>query len=72
MSERTLREHVAGVVAIVLGERRATEEWDSLQQIEVVLAIEDEFQVTVPEGDIPRLRSIDDVTAHLEGLRASR
>ena len=71
MSEQTLREHVASVVRIVLGESYATEEWDSLQQIEVVLAIEDEFAVTIPEGDIPRMRSVDDVTGHLEGLRAS-
>ena len=72
MSEQTLREHVASVVGIVLGESHAMGEWDSLQQIEVVLAIEDEFAVTIPEGDIPRLRSIDDVTVHLEGLGASR
>ena len=72
-----LRERVGAVVAVVLGTAEvgaagAASEWDSLQQIEVVLAVEDEFGVTIAESDIPGLRSIDDVTALLAGVHASR
>lgn len=76
MTHDPLRERVAAVVSVVLGESASRHDgaetgWDSLQQIEVVLAIEDEFAVTIAEADIPRLRSVDDVMAHLRGVRAS-
>lgn len=76
MARDPLRERVAAIVSVVLGERALPQDgaetgWDSLQQIEVVLAIEDEFAVTIAETDIPRLRSVDDVMAHLHGVRAS-
>ena len=75
MPSAALREHVAGVVGLVLGLTSAGDavnrEWDSLQQIEVVLAIEDEFGVTIAEADIPRMQTVDAISAHLETLRAS-
>ena len=77
MSSSALREQVASIVAAVVRGDASPQDstdggWDSLQQIEVVLAIEDEFGVTIDETAIPRLRSIDDVTAHLASLHASR
>jgi len=72
VDDAALRERIAAVVAVVLGEDGAATEWDSLQQIEVVLAVEDEFGVTIAESAIPLLRSVDDVALHLEGLRAAR
>lgn len=75
MPSAVLREHVADIVGLVLGlasaEDAVNREWDSLQQIEIVLAIEDEFGVTIAEADIPRMRTIDAISAHLETLRAS-
>lgn len=69
-----LSERVDGIVATVLGERRAENalEWDSLEQIEVVLAIEDEFGIHVAEPDIAGLRSTAALKTYLEGLRAPR
>jgi len=67
-----LRERIARLVLLVLGEQRVAEEWDSLQQIEVVLAVEDEYGVTIPESDIPNLRTVDDLATYLEGVRAAR
>ena len=67
-----LRERIARLVLVVLGEHRAAQEWDSLQQIEVVLAVEDEYGITIAESEIPKLRSVDDLAALLEGMRAAR
>lgn len=77
MPDLALRERVVRIVAVVLGDdgvggRSAGAEWDSLQQIEVVLAVEDEFGVVIPESLIGTLRSVDDVVAHLGGLGAAR
>lgn len=72
VSEAKLRERIARLVLVVLGEHRAAEQWDSLQQIEVVLAVEDEYAITIPESEIPNLHSVDDLAALLEGMRATR
>ncbi|MBV8527430.1 MAG: acyl carrier protein [Candidatus Dormibacteraeota bacterium] len=72
MRDDKLRERIARLVLLVLGEQRVAEEWDSLQQIEVVLAVEDEYGVTIPESDIPNLRTVDDLATYLEGVRAAR
>lgn len=69
---KATREQVSRVVDVVLGEHAAAAEWDSLQQIEVVLAVEDEFGVTIAESHIPELRNLDDVVRHLEGIGATR
>lgn len=72
MHDAKLRERIGRLVLVVLGEHRAAEEWDSLQQIEVVLAVEDEYGITIAESEIPNLHSVDDLAALLEGMRAAR
>lgn len=71
MCDQKLRERIARLVLVVLGEQRAPEPWDSLQQIEVVLAVEDEYGVSIAESEIANLRSVDDLAAYLEGARAA-
>ena len=72
MRDAKLRERIGRLVLVVLGEARAAEEWDSLQQIEVVLAVEDEYGITIDESEIRNLHSVDDLAALLEGMRAAR
>ena len=38
---------------------------DSLDVVELVMALEDEFGVKLPDGDAERLRSIGDVVAYV-------
>jgi acyl carrier protein len=38
---------------------------DSLDVVELVMALEDEFGVKLPDGDVERLRSIGDVIEYL-------
>ena len=71
MHDTKLRERLARLVLVVLGEHRAAEDWDSLQQIEVVLAVEDEYAITIAESEIPNLHSVDDLAALLEGMHAA-
>jgi len=47
-------------------------EWDSLRHIEIILAVEDEFGVTIPEDDFSSLSSVDAIESHLVRLRAPR
>ena len=46
------------------------ERWDSLKHMQLILAIEDEFDVTFPDDDIPNLlstRAIEDSVRTLAG-----
>ncbi len=46
------------------------ERWDSLKHIQLVLAIEDEFDITFSDDDIPNLlstRAIEDTVRQLAG-----
>ena len=69
------------IVSVVLGVDRvdapamrlaASTEWDSLRHIEIILAVEDEFGVTIPEDDFSALSSVDAIESHLVKLRAPR
>ena len=39
---------------------------DSLDRLSIFLAIEENFDTTVPDEDYERLRTIDDIVAYLE------
>jgi acyl carrier protein len=79
LSDEVIRQRVIEIVNVVLGQAMPTEqarpepqvEWDSLRHIEIILAVEEEFDITVPEADFASLRSIDSISAHLTRLRAS-
>ncbi|WP_331731096.1 acyl carrier protein (plasmid) [Kitasatospora sp. NBC_00070] len=40
---------------------------DSLSMVEVVVAAEDEFMVTVPDAQIPKLVTLGDAAAYIHG-----
>lgn len=78
LSDELIRQRVTEIVNVVLGVATPTESapteaqvgWDSLRHIEIILAVEEEFDITVPEADFASLRSIDSISAHLTHLRA--
>ena len=46
------------------------EEWDSLNQIKIILACEKEFDVKLNVRDINMLESVGDMLVHLQNLDA--
>jgi acyl carrier protein len=46
-------------------------EWDSLRHIEIILAVEEEFDISISEEDFASLRSIDSISAHIVEVRAA-
>jgi acyl carrier protein len=47
--------------------RASVERWDSLKHIEVIFALEDEFEVTIPEDRFESLDSLDAICGYLDG-----
>ncbi len=43
-----------------------TEEWDSLRHLSLILAIEDEFDVQIPDNEVQHLTSVALITAWLQ------
>jgi len=43
-------------------------EADSLDAVEIVLAIEDEFEIEIPEEDGDKLATVADIVKYVEGL----
>lgn len=81
MADEHIRRRVSKIVALVLGVDPAiastlavdsSPEWDSLRHIEIILAVEDEFGVKVPEGLFRSMSSVDAITAQVVTLRASQ
>ena len=44
------------------------EEWDSLKQINLIMALEEEFSVTFEDDDVMELTSLDRIIKKLEAL----
>ena len=42
---------------------------DSLDVVELVMALEEKFEVEIPDGDAENLKTIDDVVKFIEGLK---
>jgi acyl carrier protein len=67
MSRRPIEPTLASDLAIDLG-------FDSLQILEVIAELEDQFDVSIPLNDVPSTRTVADVvaqvTALVEGRRA--
>lgn len=73
---RRIRDRVLAVVADVLGVEAGTlresvdirEDLvaDSLDQLSLFMALEDEFGATIPEQEIARLKTLADVIAYIE------
>ena len=73
---RGVRDRVCAVLADVLGLDASTLQErvdiredlvpDSLDQLSMFMALEDEFGATMPEEDTERLRTLGDVVAYIE------
>ncbi|MFN8169417.1 MAG: acyl carrier protein [Candidatus Nanopelagicales bacterium] len=44
---------------------------DSLSMVEVVMAAEDKFGVSIPDGEVKNLRTVGDAVAYIEKANAS-
>jgi acyl carrier protein len=44
---------------------------DSLSMVEVVMAAEDKFGVTIPDGDVKNLRTVGDAVTYIAKARVS-
>ncbi len=44
---------------------------DSLSMVEVVMAAEDKFGVSIPDGEVKNLRTVGDAVAYIEKAAAS-
>jgi len=49
-----------------------TEGWDSVANLSLMESIEDEFQVTIATRDAMAMRSLGDIEAYLERVKAAR
>ena len=54
-----------------LGSRETVPQWDSLKQIEVIFAIEDELNLQFPEEALPDLNSVAQIVDAAEALYAA-
>ncbi len=43
---------------------------DSLDMVELIMKMEDEFDIEIPEGDTEKLKTIDDVVNYLKTAKA--
>lgn len=76
-----MRERVRAVIATTFGvdptalpddaSAQAIEGWDSLRQIELVLALELEFGVRVPSDAVAELTSVEAIESFLAGAGAA-
>ena len=48
--------------------RQDYENWDSLKHLEILFAIEDEFQINFPEHIIEKLNSADEISKEVQVL----
>ena len=81
MTDQRTRERVTEIVTAVYAsgvtpadatDAEQPADWDSLRHIEIMLAVEEEFGITIAEGDFASLRSIDAIAAHIGNLHAPR
>lgn len=74
-----MREDIRKVLASVLGlpagkirddaSVETLEEWDSLKQINLIMALEDKFGVQFGDDDLVRMTSLDQIAQTLQKLR---
>jgi len=43
---------------------------DSLDAVELVMAVEEEFEIEVPDEDAEKLITVGDIVAHVEGAKS--
>jgi acyl carrier protein len=76
--DEQIRQRVAEIVSVVLASEPPTDsiapdpalEWDSLRRIEIILAVEEEFDLIVPEEDFAALHSVETISTYVTDLRA--
>ncbi len=49
-------------------ERKDIDSWDSLKHLDLIFAIEEEFQITVKPDDFPSLNSLKSIVNYIEGF----
>ena len=59
-----IREIIAENLAIDV--EKVTESADSLDLFEMVTALEDEYEIEIPEEDLPTLKTVGDVVKYVE------
>ena len=52
-------------------DRDDTPKWDSLKHVELIFLLEDEFDIEIPEEDMPGLSSTEKVCAYLSASGSS-
>jgi acyl carrier protein len=71
-----VKRHVAEVCALEPGAIREDARlveygMDSVRAIDLLVALEHEFQIEIPDREVPRLQTVKDVVAYIDGkLRA--
>lgn len=78
MNRQQITEIVLSVLSTVLkcevddqSSRESLAQWDSLKQIEVIFAIEDELNLHFPAEILPELNSVEHIVDAAEALYAS-
>ena len=78
MNRQQIKEVVLFALSAVLkcevddqGSRENLAQWDSLKQIEVIFAIEDELNLQFPEEMLPDLNSVERIVSAAEALYAA-
>ena len=81
MSSRTVEERVMDVVSeqLALNKETLTRDSDfikdlgsdSLDQVELIMELEEEFGITIPEEEADKVRTVGDVIDHIEAALKS-
>ncbi len=66
-----VKRHVAEVCAVetsaIKAEARLAEYgMDSVRAMDLLVALEHEFSIEIPDGDVPRLQTVKDVVSYIE------
>jgi acyl carrier protein len=66
-----VRRHVSEVCAVDAGSVRAEGRlaeygMDSVRAMDLLVALEHEFQIEIPDRDVPRLQTVKDVVSYIE------
>ncbi len=79
MSRQEIEDLVIKVLALILkcdidnlSSRKTVPQWDSLKQIEVIFALEDELKIQFPESRFKDLNSVAEIVDISEVLSATR
>ena len=80
MADKTIEQRIKDIIIEQLGvtaeqvtpEAKFIEDWgaDSLDTVELVMALEEEFGLEIPDDEAEKLQSVGDVIKHVEDSQA--